>query len=62
MDLGLFSPPYAQEYVAGRRTLQEVIEWDLQVARWADEYGLHELYFAEHHTIGHEPSPDRSVS
>ncbi|GAA1692326.1 LLM class flavin-dependent oxidoreductase [Microbacterium sediminicola] len=57
MDLGFFSPPYAEEYVAGRRTLQEVIEWDLQVARWADEYGLAELYFAEHHTIGHEPSP-----
>jgi alkanesulfonate monooxygenase SsuD/methylene tetrahydromethanopterin reductase-like flavin-dependent oxidoreductase (luciferase family) len=57
MDLGLFSPPYAQEYVAGRRTLQEVIEWDLQIARWADEYGLHELFFAEHHTIGHEPNP-----
>jgi alkanesulfonate monooxygenase SsuD/methylene tetrahydromethanopterin reductase-like flavin-dependent oxidoreductase (luciferase family) len=57
MDLGLFSPPYAQEYVAGRRTLQEVIEWDLQIARWADEYGLAELFFAEHHTIGHEPNP-----
>lgn len=57
MELGFFSPPYAQEYVAGRRTLPEVIEWDLQVARWADEYGLAELFFAEHHTIGHEPSP-----
>jgi alkanesulfonate monooxygenase SsuD/methylene tetrahydromethanopterin reductase-like flavin-dependent oxidoreductase (luciferase family) len=57
MHLGFFSPPYAQAYVDGRRTLREVIEWDLQVARWADEYGLHELFFAEHHTIGHEPSP-----
>jgi alkanesulfonate monooxygenase SsuD/methylene tetrahydromethanopterin reductase-like flavin-dependent oxidoreductase (luciferase family) len=57
MDLGLFSPPYAREYVAGRQTLQEVIEWDLQVARWSDEYGLAELFFAEHYTIGHEPSP-----
>lgn len=57
MHLGLFSPPYAQAYVDGRRTLGEVIEWDLQVARWADEYGLNELFFAEHHTIGHEPSP-----
>jgi alkanesulfonate monooxygenase SsuD/methylene tetrahydromethanopterin reductase-like flavin-dependent oxidoreductase (luciferase family) len=57
MHLGFFSPPYAQAYVDGKRTLQEVIEWDLQVARWADEYGLHELFFAEHHTIGHEPNP-----
>jgi alkanesulfonate monooxygenase SsuD/methylene tetrahydromethanopterin reductase-like flavin-dependent oxidoreductase (luciferase family) len=57
MDLGFFTPPYAQEYVAGHRSLHEVIEWDLQVARWADEYGLDELFFAEHHTIGHEPSP-----
>lgn len=57
MDLGLFSPPYAQAYVDGQRTLKDVIEWDLQVARWADEYGLAEIFFAEHHTIGHEPSP-----
>lgn len=57
MDLGFFSPPYAQAYVAGKRSLRDVIEWDLQVARWADEYGLDELFFAEHHTIGHEPSP-----
>ncbi|CUR56112.1 putative luciferase-like monooxygenase [metagenome] len=57
MDLGLFSPPYAQAYAEGRRRLQEVIEWDVQVARWADQYGLAELFFAEHHTIGHEPSP-----
>jgi alkanesulfonate monooxygenase SsuD/methylene tetrahydromethanopterin reductase-like flavin-dependent oxidoreductase (luciferase family) len=57
MDLGFFSPPYAQAYVDGQNTLQQVIEWDLQVARWADEYGLDELFFAEHYTIGHEPSP-----
>jgi alkanesulfonate monooxygenase SsuD/methylene tetrahydromethanopterin reductase-like flavin-dependent oxidoreductase (luciferase family) len=57
MDFGLFSPPYAREYVAGRQSLQQVIEWDLQVARWADEYGIAELFFAEHYTIGHEPSP-----
>lgn len=57
MDLGFFSPPYAEEYAAGRRALREVIEWDLQIARWADEYGLAELFFAEHHTIGHEPNP-----
>lgn len=57
MDLGFFSPPYAQAYADGHRALRDVIEWDLQVARWADEHGLDELFFAEHHTIGHEPSP-----
>jgi alkanesulfonate monooxygenase SsuD/methylene tetrahydromethanopterin reductase-like flavin-dependent oxidoreductase (luciferase family) len=57
MDIGFFSPPYAQAYVAGHRSPQQVIEWDMQLARWADEYGLAEIYFAEHHTIGHEPSP-----
>jgi alkanesulfonate monooxygenase SsuD/methylene tetrahydromethanopterin reductase-like flavin-dependent oxidoreductase (luciferase family) len=57
MDIGFFSPPYAEAYVAGQRTLREVIEWDLQVTKWADEYGLAEIFYAEHHTIGHEPSP-----
>jgi alkanesulfonate monooxygenase SsuD/methylene tetrahydromethanopterin reductase-like flavin-dependent oxidoreductase (luciferase family) len=57
MDIGIFSPPYAQAYVDGKRTAQQVIEWDMQLAKWADEYGLAEIFFAEHHTIGHEPSP-----
>ncbi|MBS1889095.1 MAG: LLM class flavin-dependent oxidoreductase [Actinobacteria bacterium] len=57
MDIGFFSPPYAHAYVTGERTAQQVIEWDLQLARWADQYGLAEIFFAEHHTIGHEPSP-----
>ena len=57
MDIGFFSTPYAEAYVAGQRTLGEVINWDLQVAKWADEYGLAEMFFAEHYTIGHEPSP-----
>jgi alkanesulfonate monooxygenase SsuD/methylene tetrahydromethanopterin reductase-like flavin-dependent oxidoreductase (luciferase family) len=57
MDIGFFSPPYAPNYVTGQRTAREVIDWDMQLAMWADEYGLAEIYFAEHHTIGHEPSP-----
>ena len=57
MELGLFSPPYAQAYVDGHKTLQDVINWDLQMVRWADQYGLSEYFFAEHHTVGHEPSP-----
>ena len=57
MDLGLFSPPYAPDYVTGKRSAKQVIEWDLQLAKWADQYGLAEIYFAEHHTVGVEPSP-----
>ncbi|WP_033287602.1 LLM class flavin-dependent oxidoreductase [Amycolatopsis jejuensis] len=57
MDIGLFMAPYHLDYSAGRRGAQDVIEWDLQVSEWADRYGLHEAYFAEHYTIGREPSP-----
>jgi alkanesulfonate monooxygenase SsuD/methylene tetrahydromethanopterin reductase-like flavin-dependent oxidoreductase (luciferase family) len=34
-----------------------VIDWDLTLASWAEEYGLSEVLFAEHYTIGYEPSP-----
>jgi alkanesulfonate monooxygenase SsuD/methylene tetrahydromethanopterin reductase-like flavin-dependent oxidoreductase (luciferase family) len=57
MDIGFFSPPYAPTYPSGERTAREVIDWDMQLAKWADEFGLAEIFFAEHHTIGHEPSP-----
>jgi alkanesulfonate monooxygenase SsuD/methylene tetrahydromethanopterin reductase-like flavin-dependent oxidoreductase (luciferase family) len=57
MRLGIFNTPYSLRYAAGERTAQEVIEWDLQVVEWADQYGLAEAFFAEHYTIGHEPSP-----
>jgi alkanesulfonate monooxygenase SsuD/methylene tetrahydromethanopterin reductase-like flavin-dependent oxidoreductase (luciferase family) len=57
MDIGVFSPPYSPNYVTGERTARKTIEWDLQLARWCDEYGLAEIFFAEHHTIGNEPSP-----
>ncbi|NKX52810.1 LLM class flavin-dependent oxidoreductase, partial [Arthrobacter deserti] len=36
---------------------KEVIDWDLQLTRWADEYGLDEAFFAEHYTLGGGPSP-----
>ncbi|MFV0432800.1 MAG: LLM class flavin-dependent oxidoreductase [Leucobacter sp.] len=57
MRLGIFNSPYAREYAAGRRTAKQVIDWDLQLTRWADEFGIDEAYFAEHHTVGDEPSP-----
>lgn len=57
MDIGLFMAPYNLQYSEGRQSAQDVIEWDLTVAEWADEYGLEEAYFAEHYTVGREPSP-----
>jgi len=57
VKLGMFNIPYSLGYAEGERTAKQVIDWDLQVARWADEYGLSEVFFAEHYTIGHEPSP-----
>jgi alkanesulfonate monooxygenase SsuD/methylene tetrahydromethanopterin reductase-like flavin-dependent oxidoreductase (luciferase family) len=57
VDFGIFCTPYAIDYAHGVSSPSAIIEWDLQLARWADEYGLAEAYFAEHYTIGHEPSP-----
>jgi alkanesulfonate monooxygenase SsuD/methylene tetrahydromethanopterin reductase-like flavin-dependent oxidoreductase (luciferase family) len=57
VDIGIFNIPYALAYADHRRSVGEVIEWDLQLVRWADAYGLAEAHFAEHYTIGHEPSP-----
>lgn len=57
MKFAVFNVPFALDYAAGRETLQEVIDWDLQATVWADEYGLDEVFFAEHYTLGAEPSP-----
>jgi alkanesulfonate monooxygenase SsuD/methylene tetrahydromethanopterin reductase-like flavin-dependent oxidoreductase (luciferase family) len=57
MDFGLFAGPYSTAYTRGQRTAGEVAEWDITVASWADQYGLAEMFFAEHYTIGYEPSP-----
>jgi alkanesulfonate monooxygenase SsuD/methylene tetrahydromethanopterin reductase-like flavin-dependent oxidoreductase (luciferase family) len=57
MKFGLFNIPYSRDYSSGRRTAKEVIDWDLTLTSWADEYGWEEAYFAEHYTLGGEPSP-----
>jgi len=57
MKFGLIAVPYALDYAAGKETVQDVISWDVQIAKWADQYGLDEMFFAEHYTLGHEPSP-----
>lgn len=57
MKFGLFSIPDTREYAAGKATARDDIAWELQVAQWADEYGMAEMYFAEHYTYGLEASP-----
>ncbi|MGH2937297.1 MAG: LLM class flavin-dependent oxidoreductase [Solirubrobacterales bacterium] len=57
MDLGIFNTPYAIAYTEGKRSAGDVIEWDLQATEWADQSSIAEVYYAEHYTIGHEPSP-----
>lgn len=57
MRFGVLCVPYALSYANGEESAQDVISWDLQIAQWADQAGLDELFFAEHYTLGHEPSP-----
>src|SRR6185436_515959 len=57
MKFSAFAVPYSLDYPDGRRSVKEVIDWDLQVAQWCDEYGWAEIFFAEHYTLGRETSP-----
>jgi alkanesulfonate monooxygenase SsuD/methylene tetrahydromethanopterin reductase-like flavin-dependent oxidoreductase (luciferase family) len=57
MRFAIFNIPYALDYADGKKSLREVMEWDLQITEWADQNGLSEAYFAEHYTLGREPSP-----
>lgn len=57
MKFGIFTVPYAEGYAEGRRSAEDVIAWDMQLVKWADEHGIDEAFFAEHYTIGSEPSP-----
>ncbi len=57
MKFGIFNIPYSRAYSHGKRTAKQVIDWDLTLTKWADEYNWSEAYFAEHYTLGGEPSP-----
>ncbi|AHK35246.1 luciferase [Rhodococcus opacus PD630] len=61
MKFGIFNIPYALDYADGKKSLQDVIEWDLQVTEMADRHGVAEAYFAEHYTLGREASPAPDV-
>ncbi|WP_033188355.1 MULTISPECIES: LLM class flavin-dependent oxidoreductase [Nocardiaceae] len=49
MNVGLF---YAQQLPDTAPHIG--FEWDMQVARWADEFGFAEAWFSEHFTEGYE--------
>lgn len=51
MDIGLFMVPFRLP----QTDLQDGFEWDMQVIRWAEEYGLSEVWVGEHSTVRWEP-------
>lgn len=53
MDIGLFMVPYRLP----ETNLQDGFDWDMQVIRWADEFGLSEVWVGEHSTQRWEPVP-----
>lgn len=57
MKIGTLSGPYSLTYYKGEQTAKQLLDWDLQMTKWADQYGYNEVYFTEHYTIGSEPSP-----
>ncbi|MGY1746543.1 LLM class flavin-dependent oxidoreductase [Blastococcus sp. SYSU D00695] len=59
MDIGLF---YA--HTLPETAPADGFEWDVQVARWAEEYGIAEAWFSEHFTEGYErwSSPELHIA
>jgi alkanesulfonate monooxygenase SsuD/methylene tetrahydromethanopterin reductase-like flavin-dependent oxidoreductase (luciferase family) len=60
VDIGLFMVPFRLPETDWRRGY----EWDMQVIRWADEYGLSEVWIGEHTTVRWEPccSPELYIA
>ncbi len=57
MKFSIFDIPYSLDYETGAQSPSDIIDWGLQAVRWADEFGFSEAFFAEHYTVGREPSP-----
>ncbi len=51
MDIGLFVVPFRTP----QTNLHKGFEWDMQLFRWAEEFGLSEVWVAEHSTLRWEP-------
>src|SRR5262245_44685551 len=60
MDIGLFLVPFRTP----QTDFKPGFEWDMQVIRWAEEYGLSEVWIGEHSTVGWEPvcSPELYIA
>ncbi len=57
MRLGIFEIPYSLDYETGGIALADIIEYGLRTTEWAEAYGFDIAFYAEHFTIGREPSP-----
>lgn len=57
VKFSIFNVPFALDYAHGEESLQSIIDWSIRATVWADEYGLDEAFYAEHYTLGAEPSP-----
>lgn len=60
MDIGLFMVPFRLP----QTDLQDGFKWDMQVIRWAEEFGLSEVWVGEHTTVRWEPvcSPELYIA
>lgn len=60
MEIGLFMVPFRDPSTG----MKEGFEWDMQVIRWAEEFGLSEVWVAEHSTMRWEPvaSPELYIA
>jgi len=61
MKFGIFEIPYSLDYETGKVSLKQIIDSGLQNTVWADEHGFDIAFYAEHFTIGREPSPSPDV-
>jgi alkanesulfonate monooxygenase SsuD/methylene tetrahydromethanopterin reductase-like flavin-dependent oxidoreductase (luciferase family) len=60
MDIGLFMVPFRLP----ENDFKTGMEFDMQVVRWAEEYGIDEMWFGEHTTIRWEqiPAPELYIA
>jgi alkanesulfonate monooxygenase SsuD/methylene tetrahydromethanopterin reductase-like flavin-dependent oxidoreductase (luciferase family) len=50
MEVGIFAVPFRLP----ETDVTKGLAWDLQCTQWAEEFGIHEAWFAEHYTLGWE--------
>lgn len=50
MDVGIFAVPFRLPETGTKQGL----DWDIEVTKWAEEFGFSEAWYAEHYTLGWE--------